>query len=117
MSFVIHDLYIGSLEDADNDEIMRLKNITKLVSLGCSTSNNSCAVKKLSFEDILDKPEQSIISILTETNEFIKNSIAEGSAILVSNSKNFTSIRLKDTITKSLHYSRQIIPYNKVITI
>ena len=117
MSFVIHDLYVGSLEDADNDEAMRLKNIKKLVSLGCSTSNNSCAVKKLSFEDVMDKPEQSIVSILTETNEYIRDSIAEGSAILVSDSKNFTSIRLKDTITQRLHYSRQITLYNEMITI
>lgn len=87
MSFVICDLYIGSLEDADDVEAMKLKNITKLVSLGCSTSEDSGVVQKLSFENILDKPEQSIIPILTETNEFIKNSIVEGSATLVSDSE------------------------------
>jgi hypothetical protein len=106
MSFVIRNLYIGSLEDADDVEAMKLKNITKLVSVGCSTSNTSCNVKILSFEDILDKPEQSIISILTETNEYIKNYIAEGSAILVSDSKELHFNPLKASITKRLHYSR-----------
>ena len=87
MSFVIHNLYIGSLEDADDVESMRRQNITRILSVGCSSSNNSCTVNTLSYEDILDKPEQPIIPILQETNEYIKKSITEGSAILVSSRK------------------------------
>ena len=83
MNLVKKNLYIGSLEDAKDIESMKNARITKIISIGCPSPRNELITERLTYEDILDTPEQSIIGILPETNEFIRNSLALDEPILV----------------------------------
>lgn len=83
MNLVRRNLYIGSLEDANDVERIRSTNIKRIVSIGCPTPTNDQLLEALTYPNILDTPEQSILGILQETDNFIKLSLAAGSAILV----------------------------------
>ena len=83
MNLVKRNLYIGSLEDANNVESMKNAGIAKIISIGCPSPKNELILEHLTYEDILDTPEQSIIGILSKTNEFIRDSLASDEPILV----------------------------------
>ena len=89
MNLVKRNLYIGSLEDANNVESMKNAGIAKIISIGCPSPKNELILEHLTYEDILDTPEQSIIGILSKTNEFIRDSLASDEPILV-NDNSFT---------------------------
>lgn len=84
MNFVVQNVYIGSLEDANDVESMVKAKITKIISVGCPSPSIMKSPDHLSFEDILDKPEQPILQILEETNSFLKRAFEDDSAVLVS---------------------------------
>lgn len=84
MNAVIRNLYIGSLEDANDIESMKNAGIRRIISIGCPNPKNQLLLDHLVYENILDTPEQSIMGALPETNEFIKDSLASDRAILVS---------------------------------
>lgn len=84
MNIVTQSIYIGSLEDANDVESMLKANITKVISVGCPSPSTVTSLDCISFEGILDKPEQPILQILEETNSFLKRALEENSAVLVS---------------------------------
>ena len=87
MNLVRKNLYIGSLEDANDVESMRKFKVTRVISIGCPSPENDQLSECVTYLNILDTPEQSILGILQKTDEFIKVSISEDSAVLVSHSE------------------------------
>lgn len=84
MNIVIQNVYIGSLEDANDAESMAKAKITKIISVGCHSNSILKGSDHLSFESILDKPEQPILQIFEATNSFLKEAFVDDSAVLVS---------------------------------
>jgi hypothetical protein len=83
MNIVIQNVYIGSLEDANDVESMVKAKITKIISVGCPSPTAMKSKDHLTFEGILDKPEQPIMQIFEETNRFLKKAFEGNSAVLV----------------------------------
>jgi hypothetical protein len=84
MNIVVQKIYIGSLEDATDVESMVKAKITKIISVGCPSPTAMKSEDCLSFEGILDKPEQPILQIFEETNSFLKKAFEDDLAVLVS---------------------------------
>lgn len=91
MSLIIPNLYMGSYEDASNLRSLSAANIDGIVSIGCSTDADidPNTFERLSYSDILDKPEQPILHILEETATFVRRFLSNNSAVLVSRNNIF----------------------------
>ena len=86
MTEVVSHLYMGSLEDAKDEAAMTQFDIRYVVSIGCPTPVNRRLGLGRVYENILDCPEQSLFTILKETNAFIRGCISHTSNVLVRNS-------------------------------
>ena len=116
MDEVITGLYISSLQDARNNELLQLNNIKFIISLGCSlqdsttiennaTENNTknennsneknsmnsikninentFEISNISFPNILDLPEEIILSICYITDKLIDYKLSNNENVLV----------------------------------
>ena len=89
MSLIIPNLYMGSYEDACDLISLSAVNVKGIVSIGCSTHADvgSNIYERLSYKDILDKPEQPILHLLGESCAFIDRFLKNNTAVLVSQTR------------------------------
>ena len=74
MNEVVSQLYIGSVEDANDTAALENCGIKFVISLGCNISLDS-TISHLSFPDISDSPETCILGILSKTDHYIASSL------------------------------------------
>jgi hypothetical protein len=84
MTAILPNLYIGSQEDANDVNFIMSKGIMRIISIGCPSPNHTMILECLTYEEILDTPEQPILGILQEANLFIQASLTARFAVLVS---------------------------------
>lgn len=91
MSLIIPNLYMGSYEDASDLKSLSAVNIKGIVSIGCSADVDidPNTFERLSYSDILDKPEQPILHIMEVTSAFVSRFLTYNSAVLVSRNNIF----------------------------
>eukprot|EP01038_Epipyxis_sp_PR26KG_P011575 gene11575-15498_t len=77
MDRVIKNIYISSIECAGNDTLLEQNNITHLISVGCITPSQSVVDIRncLSFEHIMDSPDELIIRLFDITSKFIEHNL------------------------------------------
>ena len=79
----IHDkLYVGSLEAANDEELLRKHNIGFVISLGCEM-DESHTISRIAFPNILDTPETLIMDIFRLTNAILQFNYENGINTLV----------------------------------
>ena len=83
MDVVVDGLWIGSLECANDTNLLSTSIIGTVISLGCRPDIPGERFNHVLFPDILDRPESVILHILPETNKIIANAISNGEQCLV----------------------------------
>ena len=85
MEQVLPYLFIGDLASARDPSLLPVHNIQNIVSVGCALVEQESRTDRniLSFADIHDTPETSIVTIFARTNAFIHTAITTKRPVLV----------------------------------
>lgn len=82
MDEIIEKLFIGSLVQASDLNLLHQNNITAVVSIGCEPEPFD-RVSYCSFPQYLDMPESRLLEIFLVTTDFIDSQLNRGNGVLV----------------------------------